>query len=193
MQTFIIIAVFVIALGSLGGWYVLHKRARPVPDALKPGQTLPEFAARDEQGNTVHSSDLRGSPSVILLVRGNWCPFCNAQVKNLTKYYKDIGDLGAKLILLTPKPLETTRRVAEFFEVDFDFWLDESLAVARQLDLVHVKGVPSGSKSEYGEDTMWPTALVMDSDGVIVFASLSKFIADRPDPKVLLEAIRSTL
>lgn len=193
MQTVVAVVVLIVALGILGGWYVLSKRTRPVPDALKPGRTLPDFSAVDEQGNAVHSGDLRGAPSVILFVRGNWCPFCSSQVKHLTKHYKDIVDLGARLVLLTPKPLETTRRVAQFFDVDFDFWLDDSLAVARQLDLVHEAGVPSGSRDEYGDDTMWPAALVMNSDGEIVFASLSKFIVDRPDPKALLGAIRSTL
>ncbi len=186
-------AVVIASLGLLGGWYFLKKRARPVPDDLKPGRPLPDFAAIDEDGNAVRSADLRGAPSVLLFVRGNWCPFCSSQVRNLTKYYKDIVDLGAKLVLVTPKPLQTTRRVAEFFDVEFDFWLDESLAIARQLDLVHTAGVPSGSKAEYGEDTVWPTALVVDADGKIVFANLSKFIADRPDPKHLLAAIRSTL
>ena len=31
-----------------------------------------------------------GALAVILFVRGNWCPFCNAQVKELTQYYREI-------------------------------------------------------------------------------------------------------
>ena len=58
---------------------------------------------------------------------------------------------------------------------------------------MHVGGVPSGWHPDYGDDTFWPTALVVDGDGRIVFVELSKFIADRPDPKKLLAAIRSTL
>jgi peroxiredoxin len=186
-------AAFAVAVLAAGLAWWIRQRGRPVPDALKPGQALPDFAAVDEQGNRVHSSELRGSPAVLLFVRGNWCPFCSSQVKNLTRHYKDITDLGARLILVTPKPLETTRRVASFFEVDFDFWLDESLNVARDLGLLLPDGVPASYKVEYGTDTMWPTALVVDRDGKIVYANLSKFIADRPDPKTLLAAIRSTL
>ena len=191
MVTLLVVAAIAIAVA--GTVLVLRKRGRPVPDALVRGQTLPDFQALDEQGNAVHSADLRGAPAVLLFVRGNWCPFCSSQVKNLTRYYKDVVDLGARLVLVTPKPLQTTKRVAEFFNVEFEFWLDESLAVARQLDLLHVGGVPSGAQNDYGDDTVWPTALVVDSEGRIVFVSLSKFIADRPDPKKLLAAIRSTL
>ena len=195
MDKLVILGITILVIAFLAAVLVawLKRRGRPVPDALKPGQMLPDFAAVDEQGNRVRAADLRGAPAVLLFVRGNWCPFCSAQVKNLTRYYKDITDLGARLILVTPKPLETTRRVARFFEVDFDFWLDESLNVARDLGLLLPDGVPASYKTEYGSDTMWPTAVVVDRDGRIVYANLSKFIADRPDPKTLLAALHATV
>ena len=126
----------------------------------------------------------------MLFVRGNWCPFCTKQVEGLTRNYKDIVDLGAKLIFVTPKPLETTRRVAEFFEVEFDFWLDDELNAAKQLGLVMTAGVPDGSQKEYGSDTVWPTALVIDASGIIRYSKLSRLVIDRPDPKLLLTELR---
>lgn len=184
-----------LAAGVLAGaWYWIRIRGlRRTPDTLRPGSSLPDFEACNESGEPLKSADLRGSPVVILFVRGNWCPFCSAQVRNLTGYYRDIVDLGARLILLTPKPLETTRRVAEFFEVDFEFWLDDSLAVTRQLGLLHESGVPRSYNREYGRDTVWPTALVVDPDGIIRFTELSKHISDRPDPALLLRELKKTL
>jgi len=165
-------------------------RGRPVPDILKPGQRLPDFQAIDEDGNSVSSSDLAGAPAILLFVRGSWCPFCSKQVANLTKVYKEITDSGAKLILITPKPLDTTRRVANIFGVDFKFWLDDSLKVAKQLGLVLEAGVPDDYRKEYGEDTLWPTSLVVDANGVIKFTELSRFIVDRPNPEKLLKVLR---
>jgi peroxiredoxin len=181
------IAIFVIVT------MILRKKmgGRAVPDELRPGQQLPSFIASDESGTQLKSDDLRGRPTVILFVRGTWCPFCSKQVANLTKRYKDINDLGARLIFVTPKPLETTRRVAEFFEVEFEFWLDESLEIAKSLGLVLSKGVPADFQTEYGEDTVWPTSLVVDGSGIIRYTSLSKFVVDRPDPNKLLNAVRS--
>jgi peroxiredoxin len=163
---------------------------RPVPEVLKPGKALPDFEATGEQGETVRSADLRGAPAALLFVRGSWCPFCDRQVKKLTKHYREIVDLGARLILVTPKPLETTRRVAEFFEVEFDFWLDEDLHIARQLGLLFESGVPRDFQKEYGPDTAWPAAIVVDADGIIRYTNLSKRISDRPDPGELLSQLR---
>ena len=192
-DTLLIIASSIVVV-LLGAWIWVGKRGlRPVPAQLKPGSSLPDFHAADEQGNPLRSTALQGSPTVILFVRGNWCPFCSAQVKNLTKYYKDIIDLGARLILLTPKPLETTRRVAEFFEVEFEFWLDDSLAVTRQLGLLQKSGVPRDYDTEYGRDTVWPTALVVDATGIIRYTELSKHISDRPDPELLLRELGKAL
>ena len=181
-----------IALGLALVLYLCRDRIRgnPVPVRLRPGQPLPQFSLTDEHGNAVSSADLKGAPAVVLFVRGSWCPFCSKQVANLTSYYKEITASGARLILITPKPLDTTRRVADFFEVDFEFWLDESLAVARDLGLVQADGVPKDFKGEYGEDTMWPASLVVDSDGIIRLTEVSRFIVDRPNPEKLLSAVR---
>jgi peroxiredoxin len=185
--------VAVAAIAALGGFgmYLRHNRGEhPMPDILRPGKPLPEFRATDEQGNPMRSTQLVGSPSVILFVRGSWCPFCNAQVEQLTSSYKDIVDLGARLIIVTPKPLQTTRRVARFFEVEFDFWLDQSLEAAEKLGLLHRSAVPNSFRIEYGSDAVWPTALVVDRSGIIRYTELSKHISDRPDPEVLLGVLR---
>ena len=183
------VAIALLVIAAL----IMRKKSagRPVPTQLKPGQPLPEFSAVTEDGGEVRSGDLRGKPAVLLFVRGSWCPFCSRQVAQLTKHYKDINELGAKLILVTPKPLETTHRVAEFFEVEFDFWLDEKLAIANQLGLVHMKGVPSDFEGEYGEDTVWPASIVVDADGVIRNTWLSKTLMDRPRPEKLFLAVRA--
>jgi peroxiredoxin len=186
------IFVGVLILAALA-YRKIKNAGRPVPAALRRGQPLPDFHASTESGDPVRSTQLHGTAAVILFVRGNWCPFCSSQVENLTVYYKEIVDLGARLILVTPKPLETTKRVAEFFEVEFEFWLDEELTVTKQLGLLQESGVPNGHRKEYGDDTIWPTALVVDPNGIIRYSELSKFIADRPKPKTLLRELRAAL
>jgi len=186
-----IIAAIVLLVAGIGWKLRGISKGRPAPAALQTGQPLPEFTAEDEQGNQVQSSQLIGTPVVLLFVRGTWCPFCTRQVENLTKQYKEISESGARLILLTPQPLETTRRVADFFKVDFEFWLDESLHVTKQLGLLLPAGVPDDYRKEYGEDTIWPASLVIDAKGIIRYSGISKFIVDRPNPEKLLSVVKS--
>jgi peroxiredoxin len=187
--TWVLIATAVVVVAALL-FFRDKLRGKAVPDDLRPGNPLPEFTAVDENGDPRSSKDLRGRPSVLLFVRGNWCPFCSKQVKNLTRFYKEINESGAHLILVTPKPLETTRRVADFFDVKFEFWLDESLAIGKRLGLVQESAVPDDYEKEYGRDTLWPTSLIVDSTGIIRHTELSRFIADRPDPEKLLGIVK---
>jgi len=190
----IVAGVVVLLLIAIAGYVYFRMRgARPVPEQLTRGKPLPAFTAADEAGNPLDSRDLLGSPVVMIFVRGNWCPFCSRQVKNLTGYYKDIVDLGAKLIFVTPKPQETTRRVAEFFNVELEFWLDESLTATRKLGLLLESGVPKDYYPEYGSDTIWPASLVIDADGIIRYVEISKHIIDRPNPKTLLRELQKVI
>ena len=194
MSSTLLISLIGVAVFATAAWlWVTRRGFRATPSQLKPGSPLPDFRAADEQGDPVRSIELHGSPAVLLFVRGNWGPFCSRQVSNLTQHYRDIVDLGARLILITPKPLETTRRVAEFFKVEFDFWLDDQLAVTEQLGLLQKGGVPGSYEKEYGKDTVWPTAMVIDAAGIIRYTELSKHISDRPNPETLLREIRKTL
>ncbi len=183
----------ILLLAGVGYLYYRLRGSRPVPERLRRGKPLPDFSALDESGKPLASRDLRGTPVVMIFVRGNWCPFCNRQVKNLTGYYKDIVDLGARLIFVTPKPQETTKRVAEFFTVELEFWLDESLAATRELGLLLESAVPKDYYGEYGRDTIWPASLVIDASGVIRYVELSKHIIDRPDPKTLLRELQKAI
>ena len=185
--------VVLLLVGGAGYLYFRMRGARPVPEQLRRGKPLPEFSATDESGNPLDSRELRGTPVVMIFVRGNWCPFCSRQVKNLTGHYKDIVNLGARLIFVTPKPQETTKRVAEFFNVELEFWLDESLTATRELGLLLESGVPKDYYTEYGSDTIWPTSLVIGADGIIRYVELSRHIIDRPNPKTLLRELRKAI
>lgn len=192
MNSTLIWTIAIAALVIVVAWFIKKKMpvGPDIPDALRKGKPLPEFSAIHEDGRAVKSSDLLGSPAVILFVRGNWCPFCSKQVEEVTSHYKSLSDLGAKLILITPKPLDTTRRVAEMFGVEFDFWLDESLHIAKSLGLLMTKGVAESQYKVYGHNTFWPTALVVDKEGVIRYSKLSKLLFDRPDSAALVKELK---
>ncbi len=173
---------------------ILYRRSSPsrlLPPGLAVGNELPAFKARDEDGAEVDTENLKGSPTVMLFVRGNWCPFCTAQVEDLAGHYREISEAGAKLIFVTPMPLETTKRVGEFYRIEFDYWLDENLKAIEQLGLKIDGGVPESLRKEYGDNTVWPVALVLDGDNVIRYAEISKTIKDRPSPDRLLREINA--
>ena len=189
-MTSAIVAILVVI--AIAGGFVLWRKSRgrsgPSP-ALTVGSQLASFQVETEDGQAIGPDSLRGKPAVLVFLRGSWCPFCNDQVKGLTDQYRQINQRGAALVFITARPLDTTSRVAEIFGVDFTFWLDPGLKVARELGIVFPYGIPADIRERFGPDTIWPTSLVLDAEGTIRYAHQSGDVRARPDPGVFLREI----
>ncbi len=188
MNTLIIGMILVVAVAALIFW-VVKRKPREV-QIVPTGARLPEFSLQDDSGNPVGPADLSGQAAVLIFLRGSWCPFCNSQVKDLTAQYKAIGEAGARLIFVTPKPQDTTRRVAELFDVDLTFWVDENLVFADALQLRAKNSVPAELRKRFGPDTVLPTSLVLDKDGVVRFSVSHCDVRSRPRPDHLLAELK---
>ncbi|WP_405228786.1 peroxiredoxin family protein [Lentisalinibacter sediminis] len=185
--TAIVVVVLLLAAGLV--FWLLRRPGEKASERLVRGRRIPEFSVQTEDGEPAGPPDLRGLPAVLVFLRGNWCPFCSAQVENLTQHYRQISELGARLILVVPKPQQTTRRVAELFDVDFTFWMDPDLTAARELGIVHPEGVPADYRDDYGADTLRPVSVVIDSEGIIRYANRSKDVRERPDPAEFVKVL----
>ena len=186
----------VAAVVGVGGFFLFDfwysSFGRTISEALSVGSTLPDFAARDLDGNIVRASGMRGRPALYMFYRGNWCPFCMAQVREIMERYREIADLGAEIVLISPQTTELTQRVAEMFHVPCHFWVDDGLEAATQLGLRHDSGVPPGPLARrYGSDTVLPTVIITDENGSILFTDQTDNYRVRPDPAVFLRVLQS--
>jgi len=189
--TLVIVLAIIIGLAVVAVAFLASRRRRSrLNPVLRVGNKLPAFTAETEDGEIVEHESLRGKPAVIVFLRGSWCPFCNNQVKNLTGHYRKINDMGASLLFITARPLQTTSRVAKVFGVDFTFWLDPDLKIARLLGILSPEGVPDEIRDKFGQDTVWPTALVLDAGGTIRYANQSSDVRARPDPAVFVRELQ---
>ena len=69
-----------------------------------------------------------GQPTAFVFIRGNWCPLCVAQVRELAAEYQSLAARGIEVALISPQPLDETRSLAERFGVDFRYLTDPAIA-----------------------------------------------------------------
>ena len=70
---------------------------------LRNGQPFPPLEVRAVGGGTISLPDnLAGSYGVILIYRGSWCPYCNAQLAAFSRALDALTELGAKVVALCP-------------------------------------------------------------------------------------------
>ena len=167
-------------------WY--SNLGREPSAVLRVGATLPEFLVDTESGQSVSSLALRGKPAVWLFFRGNWCPLCMAQIREVAERYKELEARGAEVVLVSPQSQLHTRALAKRFSVPFRYFIDRDGRAARALGILHESGVPLGIPG-YGADTVFPTVIVTDAEGRILLADQTDNYRVRPEPDTFLAAL----
>lgn len=186
-------SLYTLIIGFIGTllyifWYSRLSRTESV--ALAVGKELPEFEFFDHNGAVVNSRTFIGGPTIYLFYRGSWCPLCVAHVKATAEEYQNLDQLGVQTVLLSPQSQEDTRRIAEEFSVPFIFGFDKELSAARQLGIVHEYGVPPGLGGANGAHTVFPTVVITDSTGKIIWLDQTDNYRVRAEPALFLNALQ---
>ncbi|MFK8020809.1 MAG: redoxin domain-containing protein [Pseudomonadales bacterium] len=184
--------VFAIGVGLLGltlyvFWY--SKLGRTAGSHLAVGSQLPPVRVLSIDGRH-YTPTQAGSPSVLMFVRGNWCPLCVAQISEIADNYRKIVECGAKVFIIAAQSQQQSKELAARFDVPLIFCIDKNNAVARELGLVHEGGLPMGT-SAYSTDTHYPTSIVTDETGKIIYSDQTNNYRARPEPQLFLDALAS--
>lgn len=169
-------------------WY--SRFGRRASTTLAVGSPLPRFTLQTAKGDALDSGELAGKAAILLFYRGNWCPLCMAQIREIAERYKEIDALGARVLLISPQPDEHSLQLAARYDVPFHFLVDKENKLAESLGIAIGHGVPIGLRGDYAPDTVLPTVVVSNSRGTIVFSDQTDNYRVRPEPDVFLAILR---
>jgi peroxiredoxin len=167
------------------------------------GDQAPDFALTAPDGlHVVLSELLRTGPVVLTFYRGEWCPFCEAELAALLAEQPAMARLGASLLLISPEPA-SDRLVSNVERLGPKARLlrDVNLGVALQYGLVYL--VPDRLRQFYlGRNfdlsrelstASWllpfPADFVIDPNGTIALSYIVPDFNQRLDPKILVETL----
>ena len=102
---------------ALGAEYVPEEMAKQVNShieqlikssaaefALKEDEQAPDFTLPDALGQPVTLSQLlTQGPVIIIFYRGEWCPYCNLELRAYQKALPQLQELGATLVAISPQ------------------------------------------------------------------------------------------
>lgn len=178
----------VLAAGGMLAYDFWYSRLGRGEAAVGEGEVFPTLPFLNADGEPVFSDDWQGQKTLILFYRGNWCPLCVAQVKELAERYQNIADQGFRIVCISPQSQAQTASIAERFSVPMVFLSDPQAQAADSLGIRHSAGVPAGM-SGYDPDTVFPSIFVLNEQGRVLKAFLNDNYRDRPDPDSLVETL----
>lgn len=189
------ISSFLALIFCLSGWFLYvfwYSKLKPShPTPLRVGEALPSLEFQTPDGQSVSSEDWKGKTTLILFYRGNWCPLCMAQIREIAAQYRDLAAAGVRVVLISPQTEKHSQGLAEKFEAPMDFLCDREGKMAQKLGIFHAWGLPLGLQVlGYDKDTVFPTLVIVDAAGQVRLVEIADNYRVRPEPQVFLELLQ---
>lgn len=179
IPAFIALAVGVIANLAYVFWY---SRFPPAATSLREGQPLPDLTLA-ENGQPLTTAELTRTPALWIFYRGNWCPLCMAQVREIAAQYRELEQRGVAVHLVSPQPEANTASLARKFDAPMRFLTDTENRAADTLGILEKNGLPAGMQVlGYDSDVPRPTVFITAAGGKVIHVDLSENYRVRPEP-----------
>ncbi|MGA7835431.1 MAG: peroxiredoxin-like family protein [Acidimicrobiales bacterium] len=172
---------------------------------LEVGATAPDFTLLDQLGRATSLHDLLAAgPVVLTFYRGEWCPFCNLQIRSFQAHTPRFTELGASLVAITPQGADHSLSLTEKHELAFPVLsdLDQSVIRAYRVQFaltgdledlqVNVFGNDPALQNADGTRTLpVPATFVIDRDSIVRAAFVSSDWRSRPEPTAIIAALKN--
>lgn len=116
--------IFLVTIVSLQAY------AQTYPPGLKVNDAAPDFTAVDQKGENIHLSKLLKKGNVVLVFyRGQWCPYCNKELKQLEDSIGLIRAKGATVLAITPELPENISKTIKKTNASYPILYDKGLKI----------------------------------------------------------------
>src|SRR5678815_1864684 len=106
--------------------------AQEKPEGLFINSKAPDFTATDQYGKEIRLKDVwKDSVVVLIFYRGQWCPYCNKQLKKLEDSLQLIKEKGARLIAVTPEKPEFISKTIEKTRASYPLIYDKDMKIMK--------------------------------------------------------------
>lgn len=173
-------------------------------NALKVGQKAIDFELPNQEGESVSLKKLLSQgPVVVTFYRGDWCPYCNLQLRALQARLEEIQALGATLVAISPQVPDGSLTKSEISEMNFTVLSDQNAKVASQygvawevpeflLDHMRVDRNLDLEKINNGNSSVLPipATFIIGADGIITWNYVNVDYRTRSEPEEIIEALK---
>lgn len=169
-------------------WY--SKFEKRDASSLAVGQPMPDLTLLDLDGQALSTANLTRQTALWVFFRGNWCPLCMAQIREVAAEYRQLQARGVEVYLISPQPQEHSRSLAERFQAPMRFLQDLDNHAASRLGILSEGGLPVGMQVlGYDSDVPMPTVFITAPGGRIVYSDLTDNYRVRPEPSEFIKAL----
>lgn len=172
--------------------------------AIHAPELAPNFSLPDIHGNIITLSDLLAQgPVIITFYRGEFCPFCNIQLRVYQRTLERFKELGAELVAISPQVPALARKMQTDAGISYTMLSDNNNQLARQFGLVFK--VPEAVQTVYAafgisleeyngnpeNELPIPATYVITPDFKIIYSFIDADFTHRAEPIEIMLSLKN--
>lgn len=180
------------------------KRLSLSKDALKVSDKAINFELLNAVNKPVSLKEaLENNEFVVInFYRGQWCPYCNLELKALQTINDELAKLNAKIIAISPQTPDSSLSTKEKNELAFEVLSDKENKVAKEYGLVFSLAeelrpiyksfgidIESSNKEDSYELPM-PATYIINKNQEIIYSFIDEDYTKRSEPQTILDIIQ---
>jgi peroxiredoxin len=170
---------------------------------LKTGATAPQFTAVDNSGKQIDLQGLLKTHKAVVLFfyRGQWCPYCNKQIRNLQNSLQLLTAKGVYVIGVTSETGENINKTIGKTHASFSIIQDKGYQIMKAYDVNYtVVDALNAKLKSYGVDLEKnngnadhvlpvPATYVINPAGQIIYVHFNKDYTKRASVSDIMKAL----
>ncbi len=167
---------------------------------LSVGENAPDFTLLNALGKPVSLSSCLESGIVILkFYRGEWCPICNLDLREIQKSLPQLKTFGASVIAISPQKPDDALTITQKNELGFEVLSDPDQKVIKAYNLQFDPGEDYHNRRDLtllnGDGSKLlpvPATFIIDTDAVIKAAHVEANYTERMAVEDILNVLHRT-
>lgn len=165
---------------------------------LKVGESAPDFSLPNALGKMVSLyNSLKSGLVVLKFYRGEWCPICNLDLREMQHYLDQFQKLGTKVIAISPQKPDDALTAVEKNELGFEVLSDADQQVIKAYNLQFDPGEDYHKRRDLstlnGDGSITlpvPATFIIDQDFTIIGAHVEANYTERMSLEAIFDVLR---
>ncbi|CAD7808976.1 Thiol-disulfide oxidoreductase ResA [Chryseobacterium aquaeductus] len=100
------------------------------------GEMIPDFTAKD-QFKKNFSLSAEKKKTVLVFIRGQWCPYCNKYIESLQNLAPELESKNTRLVIISPEKPEFIEKTISKTKTQYSVLYDENYRIAELFDVLY--------------------------------------------------------
>lgn len=168
---------------------------------LKVGGKAPDFVLPNAFEKLISLSEcLKFGPVILKFYRGEWCPICNLDLKEIQQYLNQFEKFNAQVVAISPQKPNNSLTIIQKNELGFEVLSDKDQKVICSYNLQFDPGKDYHQRRDLsvlnGDGLITlpvPATFIINTDFTIIGNHIDSNYTERMDPKEILKVLESNI